>query len=175
MQREVAPLGGRLASIESSQAFEALLQLPAPGEDAAERPLVEAAHAAFVAANGVATMLRVAGSNGPPSSAGSAAACVMSAFRSHGVAVHAAFAAAQGPAAMVRVMRNPYVSLPHRAAAAGVLWHYLVPDQPGTGRAKSPLPRKAAAAPVGTLGEMDLVCATCDPARKQPSSDQLLT
>lgn len=157
VQREVGPLGSRLASIESAQAFEALLQLPGPGEDASERVLVEAAHAAFVTAGGVETMLRVAGNNGPPASAGAAAACVMSAFRSHGAAAHGAFAAAHGPAAMVRVMRNPYVSLPHRAAAAGVLWHYIVPDQPGTGRGKGASSKKAAAG--GSAADVDQVSA----------------
>jgi hypothetical protein len=169
MQREVGPLGGQLASIESTQACEALLQLPSKAEEATEKPLVDTAHAAFVTAGGVTTMLRVAGRSGPPVSTGSATACILMAFKSHGRLLQEAFISSGGPATMVRVMRNTYVTLPHRAAAAGVIWFYLVPDNQAPdpshlrGKASPAVQRKGktveAFAPVATasLASMEMV------------------
>jgi hypothetical protein len=171
MQREVGPLGGTLASIESTRAFEALLQLPTKAEEAIDQPLIDAAHTAFVSAGGITTMLRAAGRNGPPAATGSATACMLLAFKSHGGSLRGEFAAGGGPAVMVRVMRNKYVPLPHRAAAAGVLWHYLVPDNrapdsghlkglPGTQR-KGKSAEATAAVATASLASMELVCSSC--------------
>jgi hypothetical protein len=98
---------------------------------ATERSLSEAVHVAFVVAGGVEMMLRVAGKSGPPDSAGAACASVFYTFKTLGSSLREPFQKHGGIEAMVRVLVNPYVNLGHRAAAAGNLWYYLVPDGRG--------------------------------------------
>ena len=98
-----------------------------------EQKLASAAHAAFVASASVEQLLRVAGTNGPPECAGAAAGAMQHVWRTLGGKMRATFEAGGGPTAMVRVLRNPYVELPYRAAAACNLWNYLVPDRRGLG------------------------------------------
>ena len=74
-------------------------------------------------------MMKVAGASGHPAAAGAACAAVFATYATHGAAVRTPFAASCGFAACVRVIGNPYVELSRRAAAAGCLWNYLVPDK----------------------------------------------
>lgn len=132
MQRAIGTLGGRSAAVDGTQTIAALLGPPLSEDEAAaaaERALAEACQTPFVAAGGITAMVRVAGAPGHPAAIAGACAALHSAFRGGGAVMRAPFESAGGVPAMVRVLGNPYVELPHRAAAAGNLWNYLVPDQ----------------------------------------------
>lgn len=132
LQRPMGSLGGRQAHMDCMQAIETLTGPPLSDDESAaatERTLAEVTLRSLFAAGGVPIIVQVAGSKVPPVSAGAAAATLLRMFCVVGAPLRAPFLQHGGLAAMVRIVRNPFVSLLHRACAAGCLWNYLIPDE----------------------------------------------
>ena len=132
IQRCVGTHGSRGAGIDAMHALSCLVAVsgtdsePCSHQDAAA---AEAVQRAILASCGLQTLLSVGCSNGPPLSAGYCACTVLHMFKTIGPEMSVPFAAQNGVTAMVRILSNPYVSLEHRAAAAGNLWHFMVPNE----------------------------------------------
>lgn len=124
--------GSRGAGIDAMQALSCLVATsgsdgePCTSQDVAAAETVQRA---IVTAGGLPTLLSVARSNGPPLSAGYCACAILHMFKTIGPEMSVPFALHNGVVAMVRILLNPYVSLEHRAAAAGNLWHFMVPNE----------------------------------------------
>jgi hypothetical protein len=130
-QEAVGTLGGREAGVDCVQAIAALVATPPSDSDFSspqDGALVEALQRSLISAGGLEHLVRIAGSKGPPAKAGNAASAMLSMWQSLGSGIRISFEGLGGIAAMVRVMTNPYVDLHHRAAAAGNLWYYMVPE-----------------------------------------------
>lgn len=132
IRQYVGTHGSRGAGIDAIQALSHLVATtaadgqPSTPQDAAAAELVQRA---ILAAGGLPTLLSVASSNGPPLSAGYCACAILHIFKTLGPEISDSFAAHRGVTAMVRILSNPYVSLEHRASAAGNLWHFMVPNE----------------------------------------------
>lgn len=132
IRQYVGTHGSRGAGIDAMQALSYLVATtgadgePCTPQDAAAAETVQRA---ILAAGGLPTLLSVARSNGPPLSAGYCACAILHMFKTIGPEMPVPFALQNGVVAMVRILSNPYVCLEHRAAAAGNLWHFMVPNE----------------------------------------------
>lgn len=146
IRRYVGTHGARWAGIDAMQALSHLVDecgtdtQPCTLQDAAAAETVQRA---IMAAAGLPTLVSVASSNGPPLSAGYCACTILHMFKTIGPEISAIFAQQGGVSAMVRILSNPYVSLEHRAAAAGNLWHFMVPHNRNCQEARLTLNRQA--------------------------------
>eukprot|EP00892_Ulva_mutabilis_P010258 jgi/Ulvmu1/7604/UM038_0029.1 len=131
IRKFVGTHGSRGAGIDAMHALSCLVAAsgteaePCTPQDA---DAAEAVQRSLLACGGLPALLSVARNNGPPLSAAYCACTVLHMFKTIGPEMSARFAEHGGVFVMVRILSNPYVSLEHRAAAAGNLWHFMVPN-----------------------------------------------